>query len=103
VRYLIVCDGGNVRSHALAQSLKWTHNQEAIAIGRLYMSPETMEMLSAWAERIALVQEHMIESIPEAYHDKVVVTDFGEDVWGMMLRPGLTDSADAYAAALVAS
>jgi hypothetical protein len=67
------------------------------------MSPETMEMLCGWAERIIITQPHMAESVPVAYHAKMAVADFGEDVWGMVIRPGLNDSADAYAAALVAS
>ena len=89
MKYLIVCDGGNVRSNALGFHLKWHHNREAIAIGRLYMSPETMEMMTNWADRIVLMQPHMAESIPEAYHDKIVVVDVGVDRFGINIHPEL--------------
>jgi hypothetical protein len=89
MKYLVVCDGGNVRSHALAFELKWVHKQEAIAAGRIHLSPETMNMLSEWAERIILMQPHMIESIPEEYHNKVTVVDVGPDRWGIYIHPEL--------------
>lgn len=89
MKYLIVCDGGNVRSNALGFHLKWHHNKEAIAIGRLYMSPETLEMMSNWADKIVLMQPHMSESIPASYHEKVVVVDVGVDRFGINIHPEL--------------
>lgn len=91
MKYLIVCDGGNVRSNALGYHLKWQHNREAIAVGRLYMSPETMEMLTSWADRIVLMQPHMTESIPVEYVDKVIVADVGPDRFGIYIHPELNE------------
>ena len=88
-RYLCVCDGGNVRSAALAFVLKWELKQEAIAAGRLHLSPDTMAMLCDWASLIVLMQPHMIESIPEQFHAKVRVIDVGEDRFGVYVHPDL--------------
>lgn len=88
-KFLCICDGGNVRSRALAFRLKWDHHQEAIAIGRFNTSPATMDMLCNWADYIVLMQPHMSESVPEKYHSKIVVIDVGPDVWGIELHPQL--------------
>lgn len=99
--YLIICDGGNVRSASLATTLKLDYGREAIAVGRLYMSPYTMEILTDWADRIVVTQPHMIESVPEHNHHKVSIIDFGEDHWGISIPPTLNQAADAGAAELV--
>ena len=100
-KYLIVCDGGNVRSAAIATTLKLDHGREAIAIGRLYMSSETMEMLSGWADVIVLTQSHMIESVPEKYHNKALTAEVGVDRWGISIPHELNSIADQAAAWLV--
>ena len=87
-----------MRSHAIAYILKWELHQEAIAVGRLYMTEETMEMLSQWADRIVIVQPHMIESIPEECHAKVLCTDIGEDRWGYSFNGELLGMAKEAAA-----
>lgn len=100
-KYLIVCDGGNVRSAAIATTLKLDYGREAIAVGRLFMAPQTMKMLSDWANIIVLVQEHMIESIPKVNRKKVLVTDVGVDRWGIKIPPELNSIADQAAKWLV--
>lgn len=100
-RYLVVCDGGNVRSHAIAYVLKWEMHQEAIAVGRLYMTDDTMRLLSEWAEIIVIVQSHMIESIPVSEHGKVRCAELGVDRWGYHFHPelmGLAREAAVWAA-----
>ena len=94
-RFLIVCDGGNVRSHALAYCLKWDHQQEAIAVGRIYMSRDTMHLLSEWADVIVIVQPHMEESIPISERDKLVCLDMGTDRWGYKFDGDLLKKAQA--------
>ena len=101
--YLIVCDGGNVRSASLATTLKLDYGREAIAVGRLYMSPETLVMLSEWADRIVITQPHMIESIPEYQHHKVNIVDFGPDSWGISIPQTLNQAADFGAEQLINS
>ena len=100
LKYLIVCDGGNVRSAALATTLKLDYGQEAIAVGRLYMSSETMVMLSNWADRIILMQAHMIESIPDFNQNKCGVADVGQDRWGIYIHPELNELVNNIAAEL---
>lgn len=88
-KYLVVCDGGNVRSVALATTLKLNYGIEAIAVGRLYMTSDTMKMLSEWADRIILTEPHMIESIPDYCQIKCGPTDIGPDRWGIYIHPEL--------------
>lgn len=93
VKYLCVCDGGNVRSHALAYVLHDLHGHEAIAVGRLRVSAETLETFCAWADKVVLMQPHMIESVPLAHREKVLVTDVGVDRFGIHIHPELLEMA----------
>jgi len=87
--YLLICDGGNVRSYSIATMLKLKYGREAIAVGRLFTKPETMKMLCGWADNIVITQPHMIESIPEEYHSKIKIADIGQDRWGININPEL--------------
>lgn len=49
MKYLVICEGGNVRSVALAQLIKES-GHEAIAIGMKYVSLETLDLLRDWAD-----------------------------------------------------
>lgn len=89
MKYLCVCDGGNVRSQALAYVLHDIHGHEAIPVGRLRVSKETMKVFSDWAECIVLMQPHMVESIPDENRHKVLVTDVGVDRFGIYVHPEL--------------
>jgi hypothetical protein len=95
MKYLCVCDGGNVRSHALAYVLHDLKGHEAIAVGRIRVSAETMEMLCGWSDRVVLMQPHMIESIPNSHRSKVLVTDVGVDRFGIYIHPELLAMVNA--------
>ena len=99
MKYLCVCDRGNVRSYALSLVLK-RMNHEAIAIGRFTMKPETIKMLCEWADAVVLMEPHMRESIPELYHPKTWVIDVGPDRWGAQIDPELKDLVEEGAAFL---
>lgn len=101
VKFLCVCDGGNVRSHALAFVLHDFHGVEAIPIGRLRVSPHTMDTMCLWADTIVLMQPHMIESIPIDHHHKVTCVDVGIDRFGIYVHPELLDLVKAGAEQLV--
>lgn len=88
MKFLCVCDGGNVRSVAMAYALKM-NEQEALAVGRLYTTKETMDMLSSWADQIILMEPHMIESIDPMFHKKIIVCDVGPDRYGLYIHPEL--------------
>lgn len=82
-----------MRSHALAYVLHDLKGHEAIAVGRLRTSPETMDMLCGWAQRIVLMQPHMLESISENHRSRVLVTDVGVDRFGIYIHPELFSMA----------
>ena len=89
MKFLCICDGGNVRSYALAMMLKMEYGQEAIAVGRLYTSEETMAMLCDWADWVVIMQAHMEESIPVEFKPKLLCFDVGEDRYGFYVHPEL--------------
>ena len=99
--YLVVCDGGNVRSAAIATTLKVTHGREATAVGRLFMRPDTMYELCRIFDKIILTQPHMIESVPQIFHDKVIIADIGPDRWGISIPQELNTLADDITDALI--
>ena len=95
MKILCVCNGGCVRSTALAEYLKGHHNHDAIAVGTYWTSRETMDMLCDWADMICPVDSHEPESgLPETDHgrwinsvmwtyiDKIRVVQIGHDHWG---------------------
>jgi len=94
VRYLTVCEGGNVRSVTLAKILKEL-GEEAIAVGWKYTSPETFSLLVEWADRIVFVDleeniSKLYENLPAIeYRHKVRHLDVGEDNWGLAHHPDL--------------
>ena len=71
MKVLCICDGGNVRSVALAQYIRDKEGtgeafvgqdnlkNEAIAIGEPHASKETMRMLKEWADKIIDLREYM--------------------------------------------
>ncbi len=51
MRFLCICEGGNVRSVALAQLIK-EEGHEAIAIGMKYHLYNSLNFLSTWADSV---------------------------------------------------
>lgn len=99
-RYLCICQGGNVRSVALATVLKQKYHQEAIAVGFERSSEGTLAMLAEWANVIIVMMDPYRFCIPVEYQEKVIVCDVGEDTYG---RPGhdrLVAQVDAFAKGL---
>jgi hypothetical protein len=70
MKILCICEGGNVRSRALAYLLHDLMGHEAIPIGRRWASNATVHILCLWADRIAVMQPFMVESVPKEYHSK---------------------------------
>jgi len=70
---LCICNGGNVRSVALAEFIKNQNKNkigiEAIAIGKKYTTEKTMSLLKEWATMIIDISDNGEYSI-------------GKDVWG---------------------
>ena len=63
---------------------------DAVALGAGRNSPETIRMMCGWAEKIVVMQPKFKESVPEEFHDKLLVCDVGPDQYGSPLHPTLT-------------
>lgn len=103
MKFLCICDGGNVRSYAMAFVLHDLRGQEAIPIGRLRVSPETMAYFCLWAERIVIMQPHMEESVPLEFRHKIDCVDVGPDRFGLWVHPDLDALVKAGAEKLLGS
>ena len=80
-RILVVCEGGNSRSVAMAYMLKQKYNKDALACGYRWNKQDTMKMLYEWAEKILAMDEKVFNAIPAEYKDKATLTDVGRDRW----------------------
>lgn len=89
MKYLCVCDGGNVRSAALAFVLHDELGQEAVAVGRLRVSLVTLATFCDWADTVVIMQPHMIESIPAKHRAKTRCVDVRVDRYGIYIHPEL--------------
>lgn len=87
MKILVLCDEGNNRSVTVAHHLKyWGH--DVIAAGLKRNSPETLQMLSEWADRIVLTERCQVPAIqsmwpplPAAFSSKLDLWDIGPDVY----------------------
>jgi len=89
MKFLCVCEGGNVRSHALAYVLHDLLGQEAVACGWRRVSAESLDHFCEWADFVVVMQEIFVERIPERYRKKVRVLDVGPDRFGIYIHPEL--------------
>lgn len=97
MKFLTVCAAGMVRSAAMRRSLVMK-DQDAIAVGHDFNSPETIAMLMEWADWVILMQPKMFWKLPkearEKHKHKVRVMNVGEDVWGDSFAADLTEQTD---------
>lgn len=84
-----------MRSVALAFILHERLGQEAIALGRLRVSPKTMQYFCDWADVVVIMQPHMEESIPKKFKDKLRCVDVGEDRYGIWIHPELLPQVES--------
>jgi hypothetical protein len=69
---------------------------EAIAVGRLRVSPETMNTFCEWCDYVIVMEPHMRdESIPEKFHHKTMCIDVGVDRFGVYVHPELLEMTKA--------
>ena len=85
MKLLILCSEGNNRSVTFAHLLKYWGN-DCIAAGVNTNSPETLQMLAKWADKIIFTEKG--QEIPYAvlwqnkdYSDKSVLFDVGPDTY----------------------
>ena len=60
-KFLVLCNGGVVRSVTLAAMLKYWFDQDAVAASIDKNQGGTMNMLCEWADAIVVVDEWMVE------------------------------------------
>ena len=56
MRVLGVCQGGNVRSVALGDILKYGYHVDALTCSWERSTPETIALLGDWADRICVLE-----------------------------------------------
>lgn len=91
MRWLCVCEGGNVRSVALAMALK-DAGQDAIACGWRHAGPDTLRTLSGWADIVVVMQAvfaQKMEDVKGFDPRKLIILDVGPDVYGTPMHGGL--------------
>jgi predicted protein tyrosine phosphatase len=87
MKYLCVCEGGRVRSGAMAWALKDV-GQDSLAVGWLATSAETLELLCKWADAIVVMQPVFIDKLQAKMAPgtldlrKILIVDVGLDVYG---------------------
>lgn len=107
IKILTVCNGGRVRSVALAEALR-NKGCEAINASTYWFAPETMRMLCEWADIIAPVQVQDPEYEPAydrtlwrtniiwEYRDKIAQFPIGQDIYGKPQDPRLKSLIEGY-------
>ena len=83
-----MCEGGNVRSVGLGYLLKEA-GQDTIACSWRFNTPETIDQLCEWADKIVIMQEHFQTYIPRKHRHKLRCVDVGEDKFGNPFHPDL--------------
>lgn len=82
MKFLTMCEGGCVRSVAMAMSLKVHHDVDAIACSTKWNPPATLSMLFNWADYIVVMEKKFELNVPEYLRHKVRVVDVGPDRYG---------------------
>jgi hypothetical protein len=81
-KFLCICEGGTVRSGALAWSLRYNFGQTRVFQASYGKSPqEDLDLLSAWADYIIVLEAKFADKFLMKWKDKVRVLDVGPDIW----------------------
>lgn len=90
MKFLCICEGGNVRSVSLAFLLK-SAGQDALAASARFTSPATLAMLWDWAEHVIVMSPEIVAMIPAAVLQgrRLAVVDVGPDRFGSAFHPEL--------------
>jgi hypothetical protein len=96
MKFLTICQGGNVRSVGMGFMLKYSFGQDAIAASWDRNSEATLRMLGSWADRILLMENWLASPIPQLawldepeFRGKVEVANVGPDRFGYAFHPEL--------------
>ncbi len=80
MKFLCICEQGNVRSYALARILKHAQH-EAINIGTQNFTADSIDHFAYWSNYI-IVLTNTWKTIKPVYAPKIIFTDFTTDKWG---------------------
>lgn len=95
MRFLCICEGGNVRSRAMAYVLHDLKGHEAIPIGRRWASLTTLHMMCLWADVVVVMQPEIASCVPKEFRSKVKVVDVGPDRYGLHIPADLLAQCQA--------
>jgi hypothetical protein len=84
----VFCKGGICRSAAMANELK-KYGHDVLCAGLGYNSPETIQMLTDWADRIVVMQKELTDFVPMNGRSKMILADLGPDIWANSSDPDL--------------
>jgi predicted protein tyrosine phosphatase len=84
VRILCSCSQGSNRSVTMAAIIRYVPEFDVLTVGLEVNTPETVEMLCAWADKILIPEPYLAAFIPKPYKAKVKFYDIGPDRY---LRP----------------
>lgn len=93
-----MCEGGNVRSVAMAYLLKDRHGQNAVACSWRSNPLDSRIVFYEWADYIVIMQAVFIQHVPAEYHAKTRCVEAGPDVWGSPMHTQLLDRLGKIAA-----
>jgi hypothetical protein len=65
---------------AMAYTLKYNFNQEAVPVSHAKLSEESLDYFSKWADKIVLMQPQFADKF-EKWKEKLVIIDVGADRW----------------------
>jgi hypothetical protein len=88
MKVAVFCKGGICRSAAMSNELK-KYGHDVLVGGLGYNSPEAIEMLTDWADRIVVMQQELAPLVPPNGRGKMVIADIGPDVWEHSSDPDL--------------
>lgn len=88
-RFLVICEGGVVRSASLATVLRWDFQQDAVPLSGAKSGQEAIDLLSEWSEYIVVMWNPAVDRIEKKYAHKIRIFDIGPDVWGNPMDPKL--------------
>jgi hypothetical protein len=91
VKFLTICEGGIVRSVAMASVLRWDFGQDALPASGAKTPDDTLLMLADWADRIVVLEPRYVERIVKKHVSKIRVEDVGPDIWRNPFHPALVD------------
>lgn len=80
MKFLCVCEGGNVRSVGMAYTLKYNFNQEAVPVSYSKCSQESLNYFAHWADKIVVMQPQFADKFGQ-WKEKLIVADVGADRW----------------------